>query len=151
MDHADVFRVGHAQPQHSQNSAAPLTTATPFEQGAGAPPVSESIFHNPLRTSFSNRDEGEGSTHSSHPLPPVPQAISIESQAIHPDPRARPLSTLRTTSVGPQNRLDWIIPREENSEQVRQDIRMTCGDIDSNSFDRQPVKERLENASILPS
>lgn len=120
MDH-DGFR-GHALRQHSQDSATPLAAAAHFEQQAGGPPGSESIFHNPLTTSLSSRDEGEGSAHSSHPLPPVPQDITpispIGSQTVHPDPRARPLSGLRSTSVGPQNRLDWIIPREENSEKV---------------------------------
>jgi len=116
MDH-DVFR-GHAQRLHSQDST-PLATATQFEQQAGGPPDSESIFHNPLTTSFSSRGEGEGSAHSSHPLPPVPQDITaVGGQAVYPDPRSRPLSAFRATSVGPQNRLDWNIPREENSEKV---------------------------------
>jgi hypothetical protein len=148
----DVFRED-AQRQHSQNSAAPLATPTQFEERAGAPSGSESISPNPVATSFSSRDEGEGSSHSSRPLPPVPQDITpLGSQAVHPDPRTRPLSVLRTMSVGQQNRLDWTIPREENSEKVS--LMVTCVDIRvtrSNSFDRQPVNERSGNASILPS
>jgi len=75
----------------------------------------ESTFHNPVSTSFSShgRDEGEGSPKSIHPLPPVPHEItSFGNQAIHPDPRARPLSVVGT-SIAPQNGLDWIVPRED--------------------------------------
>lgn len=124
MDHGSFQR--YAQHQHSEDSAAPLATATLFEQQTVAPVgsefenhQSESIFHNPGTTSFSNRDEGESSAQSIHPLPLVPQEITpIGSQAVHPDPRTRPLSIHRTKSIGPQNGLDWIVPREENSEKV---------------------------------
>ncbi|KIM44108.1 hypothetical protein M413DRAFT_375085 [Hebeloma cylindrosporum] len=126
MDH-DGFQ-GNAQRQllehsQSQNSAPPLATSTQFDsQRTGAPSLGAgSISHNPLTLSFSSRGEDEeGSAHSIHPLPPLPPlpVASIENQAAqHPDRRARPLSVLRT-SVGPQNRLDWIIPLEGNAEKI---------------------------------
>ena len=112
--------------QHFENSAAPLAAATQYEQQAGAPvgsefedQQSESTFHNPVTTLLSSHDKGEGSAQSIHPLPSGPQEIiPIGIQAVHPDPRARPLSIPRITSIGPENGLDWIIPREENSEKV---------------------------------
>jgi hypothetical protein len=125
MDHDGFQR--YPQHQRSENSAAPLAAAAQYEQRTGASAVgseyknrqSESTFHNPITASFSNRDEGEGSAPSIHPLPPVLQEITpIGIQAVHPDPRARPLSIHRTMSIGPQNGLDWIVPREENSEKV---------------------------------
>jgi hypothetical protein len=124
MDDDDFHR--YPKNQHSGNSTAPVAAATQYEQRAGAPvgPESEnrqpeSILHNPVTTSFSSRDEGDSSAQSIHPLPPVPQEITpIGIQAVHPDPRARQLSILRTTSIGPENGLDWIIPREENLEKV---------------------------------
>jgi len=60
----------------------------------------ESTYHNPVSTSFSShgRDESESSAHSIHPLQPVPHEITpFGSQAIHPDPIARPLSVVGTS------------------------------------------------------
>lgn len=125
MDDKDFHR--YPKNQHSGNSAAPLPAAAQYhEDRAGAPVVPEPEdrqpewpLHNPLTTSFFSRDEGDSSAQSIHPLPPVPQEITpIGIQAVHPDPRARQLSILRTTSIRPENGLDWIIPREENLEKV---------------------------------
>jgi len=124
MDDDDFHR--YPENQHSEHSAAPLMAATQYERQAGAPVGSEfenrqsgPTFHNPVTTSFSSRDEGDSLAQSIHPLPPVPQEITpIGIQAVHPDPRARPLSILRKKSIGPENGLDWIVPREEISEKV---------------------------------
>jgi len=128
MEH-DLFP-RNAQHQLSDNPVTPLATAqaTQFGQRAGEPVGSEfeirqsaeSTFHNPLSTSFPNqdRDEGESSAQSIHPLPPVSHEITpFGSQAIHPDPRARPLSVVGT-SIAPHNGLDWIVPREESEKVI---------------------------------
>ncbi|KIM44109.1 hypothetical protein M413DRAFT_443156 [Hebeloma cylindrosporum] len=121
MDHDGFQPLAYAPPQRSEGSAAPaLATATQFEQRLGASVASElgskkseSTFPNPGTRSFSSRDDREGSPHSIHPLPPIPQdIIPIGSGAAHPDPRARPLS------VGQENGLGRVVPREENSEKT---------------------------------
>jgi len=125
MDHK--ASPGHAQSQVSEDSAEPLVAPTQIEEPKGAPPGltelkrSESPFNKFGTKSFSSQDNDstrdEELSHSTHPLPPLPHDITPIGS--HPDPRARPLSgTLRATSVGQQNRLDWINPREENGERV---------------------------------
>lgn len=121
MDHNSFQPLAYAPPQRSGGSAVPaLATPTQFEQRIGASVASElgskkseSTFPNPGTRSFSSRDDREGSPHSIHPLPPIPQdIIPIGSGAAHPDPRARPLSVERENGHG------WVVPREENSEKT---------------------------------
>jgi len=129
MDHDHFPR--NAQHQHSDHSATPLATAqaTQFRQRGGESAGSEfenrqsaeSTVHDPASTSFSShgRGEGESIVHSIHPFPPVPHEITpFGSQAIHPDPRARPLSVVGT-SIPPQNGFDWIVPREDSEKMSR--------------------------------